>query len=247
MERDFKGIWIPKHIWINTDLSLQEKAFLVEIDSLDNANGCYASNDYFADFFNLSKNRCSEVIKKLEKKGFLSISYIYSTDRKNIEKRVIKLFEKANTPIRKVDRPIRDVDKGYSEKGEENNTLLNNTINNKEDIPFKEIINYLNLKANTNYRVTGKATKDKIKARWKEKFVLKDFKKVIDNKVYDWKGNFTKDGMSLDNFLRPETLFGTKFESYLNQIKEVNHGNTVYGTGQNNETNSQYDFTKSQN
>ena len=37
--RDFKGIWIPREIWLNENLSLQEKAFIVEIDSLDKENG----------------------------------------------------------------------------------------------------------------------------------------------------------------------------------------------------------------
>lgn len=50
MERDFKGIWIPKEIWLNTHLTMNEKLFLVEIDSLDNEKGCFASNDYFAEF-----------------------------------------------------------------------------------------------------------------------------------------------------------------------------------------------------
>jgi len=38
MKRDFKGIWIPKEIWLNENLTLQEKVFLVEIESLDNEN-----------------------------------------------------------------------------------------------------------------------------------------------------------------------------------------------------------------
>ncbi len=93
MERDFKGIWIPKEIWLNTHLTMNEKLFLVEIDSLDNEKGCFASNDYFAEFFGLSKNRCSEIIKSLEKKGFLSVSYKYKAGTKAIESRIIKLLE----------------------------------------------------------------------------------------------------------------------------------------------------------
>lgn len=93
MERDFKGIWISKEIWLNTHLTMNEKLFLVEIDSLDNEKGCFASNDYFAEFFGLSKNRCSEIIKSLEKKGFLSISYKYKAGTKAIENRIIKLVE----------------------------------------------------------------------------------------------------------------------------------------------------------
>lgn len=77
---------------------------------------------------------------------------------------------------------------------------------------FDEIINYLNLKCKTNYKTSSKKTQNLIKARLKEGFTVEDFKKVIDIKVADWLGN--KD---MEQYLRPETLFGTKFESYLNK------------------------------
>lgn len=69
----FKGIWIPKSIWAVKQLSLQEKVFLVEIVSLQNnsKNACYASNKYFADFFDISQSRVSHIIKCLVNKGFL--------------------------------------------------------------------------------------------------------------------------------------------------------------------------------
>lgn len=82
---------------------------------------------------------------------------------------------------------------------------------NKEKIPYKEIIDCLNSLAKTNYRSTTKETKDKIKARWNEGFRLNDFETVIKNKCNDWLGT------DMEKFLRPITLFGTKFESYLNQ------------------------------
>ena len=88
--RAFKGIWIPKEIWLSTDLKVMEKLVLVEIDSLDNEEGCFASNDHFSKFFSLSKNRCSEIIKSLEKKGYITIEYVYQQGSKAISKRVIK-------------------------------------------------------------------------------------------------------------------------------------------------------------
>ena len=90
MERAFKGVWIPKEIWLSKNLTLTEKVFLTEIESLDNSNGCFASNEHFATFFNLSKNRCSEIIKSLEKKGYIDIEYIYKENSKEILKRIIK-------------------------------------------------------------------------------------------------------------------------------------------------------------
>lgn len=140
-ERGFKGIWIPAEIWLNEELKIMEKLFLVEIDSLDNEKGCFASNDHFSKFFNLSKNRCSEIIKDLEKKGYLQITYIREQGKKNIKERVIKVLFKyqistreIDNGIRESDRPIREIEEGYSEKCEDNNTIINNTFNNTLDI-----------------------------------------------------------------------------------------------------------------
>lgn len=79
-------------------------------------------------------------------------------------------------------------------------------------IPFREIVDYLNEKANSSYKPTTRKTKDLIKVRFKEGFTLDDFKKVIDNKTAEWLND-----PNMSKYLRPETLFGNKFESYLNQ------------------------------
>lgn len=128
MNRDFKGIWISKDIWLSKDLSLQEKLFLCEINSLDCEQGCFASNAHFSEFFELSKNRCTEVIKSLEKKGFITIKLI--REGKRISKRILRV-----RPIRNVeypysenrDTPIRKVEYPYSENREGSNTNINNT------------------------------------------------------------------------------------------------------------------------
>ena len=78
-------------------------------------------------------------------------------------------------------------------------------------IPFSEIINHLNLKTGKSFKGTTPKTQECIRARWNEGFRLDDFKKVIDIKTAEWKGT------EQDKYLRPETLFGTKFEGYLNQ------------------------------
>ena len=70
--RDFKGVWIPKEIWLNTDLSIIEKVLLVEIDSLDNSDrGCFASNEYLAKFVQLSEGRVANIISDLKKRKFI--------------------------------------------------------------------------------------------------------------------------------------------------------------------------------
>ena len=86
---------------------------------------------------------------------------------------------------------------------------------------IKEIIEYLNLKTKKSYKVTTKVTQRYINARLEEGYSLEDFKCVIDKKVREWQGT------EMDPYLRPETLFGTKFEGYLNQSdKPVTKGRT---------------------
>jgi hypothetical protein len=131
LTREFKGVWIPKEIWLTKKLTLQEKVFLVEIDSLNNENGCYASNDYFSEFFGLSKNRCSEIINSLAAKQFITISYIWGA-KKNIEKRILKIKEKETDPIRKIEQGYSENRLGVIEKSKDNNIIISNTIiNNK--------------------------------------------------------------------------------------------------------------------
>ena len=81
----------------------------------------------------------------------------------------------------------------------------------KEKELYKSIISYLNEKAGTNYKPTTAKTKTAIKARLAEGFKVDDFKTVIDKKCAEWIGD-----EKMEKYLRPETLFGTKFEGYLN-------------------------------
>ena len=73
MERDFKGVWIPKEIWLNDELTLLDKAILIEIDSLDNEDHCTAGNDYLAKFCQCSERKVSEAITKLTSLGFIEV------------------------------------------------------------------------------------------------------------------------------------------------------------------------------
>lgn len=86
---------------------------------------------------------------------------------------------------------------------------------------YKTIVDYLNKKTGANYKASTKKTQTCIHARLEEGFTLEDFKTVIDKKCDEWRGT------EWEKYLRPETLFGTKFESYLNARvtkKPVNTG-----------------------
>lgn len=85
----------------------------------------------------------------------------------------------------------------------------------KESLPFEEIVAYLNKKTGRSFKHSTKKTRDLIKSRFNEGFNLDDFKKVIEVKSEEWNGT------DMSTYLRPETLFGTKFEGYLNQNIEA--------------------------
>ena len=81
MERDFKGVWIHREIWLSKDLSLMEKVLFAEIDSLDNERGCFASNAYFADFFGVSTRQISTYVSALKAKGFIHVEISNHSER----------------------------------------------------------------------------------------------------------------------------------------------------------------------
>ena len=126
INRDFKGVWIPKEIWLNKDLTIMEKLFLVEIDSLDNDKGCFASNAHFAEFFGITKGRCTQIIKSLEKKGLVTIKL--EREGKNVSKRIIKVVRKLNTLVSKLNTPLSETKHPYLENDEGSNTSTSNTV-----------------------------------------------------------------------------------------------------------------------
>lgn len=127
LSRYFKGVWIPKDIWINNNLTVMEKLFLVEIDSLDNDKGCFASNKHFSEFFDISKGRCTQIIKSLEEKKLITISYEY--ENKQIKHRLIRVVNKLNTPVNKLNRGSKYSKQGYLENDDDSNTSNSNTSN----------------------------------------------------------------------------------------------------------------------
>lgn len=145
MDRNFKGIWIPKEIWLSENLTILEKILLVEIDSLeDEEKGCFASNKYFSNFFKLTNGRISQIINDLSKKKYISIDYQYKG--KEIEKRILRInrppypevFNKLNRYLENDDGGIKFSKGGYLENAKDNNIYINNIIDNKKKNIQKE-------------------------------------------------------------------------------------------------------------
>ena len=93
--RDFKGVWIPKEIWLNENLTMIEKVILIEIDSLDNEEHCSAGNDYLAQFCQCSISKVTKAIKKLEDMGFIEVISFDGRHRK-IRSCIIKNMSQTN-------------------------------------------------------------------------------------------------------------------------------------------------------
>ena len=133
-DRAFEGVWIPAALWLDSSLTLQEKVMLVEIKSLskDPKRGCFKTNKKFAEFFNLSVSRVSEVIASLKKKGLLVVSE--KREGKQIIERNIFLsdsglgvFGISKGYSENAKTPIRNPEGGYSENAKESNTSMSNT------------------------------------------------------------------------------------------------------------------------
>jgi hypothetical protein len=126
--RDFKGVWIPKEIWLNTKLSIIEKVLLVEIDSLDNSErGCFASNEYLASFVQLSEGRVANIISDLKKRKFIIQVFF---DGRNRGLRISKSESSFNENVKP---DLTKTGKQTTRKREHNNTV-NKTTNNTDYI-----------------------------------------------------------------------------------------------------------------
>ena len=213
---------IPANIRYDEDLIQGAKLLYGEITALSNQKGfCWANDMYFANLYKVSKKTIQTWLKSLEKKNYLTREVIYKEGSNEIVNRYIRLCaypsnENVHTPMH--------------EKVRDNITSINTTVNNtnnkktlsrseeQDKIPYKEILEYLNLKAKKDFKESTQAHRKFIKARWNDGFRLEDFKKVIDNKCFDWLVPGKKiNGTPSSNYLRPATLFGPNFDSYLNE------------------------------
>lgn len=121
-----------------------------------------------------------------------------------------------NTEVTTIEEK-KEVKKGRKEEGKKDNHISSGTSADRTpEYPYKAVIDYLNIKMGTSYRSSSKDTQSYIRAICNEGYTLTDFEKVIDKKVREWKGT------EFEKFLRPATLFGPMFESYLNQTGRLN-------------------------
>jgi Helix-turn-helix domain len=172
-ERDFKGVWIKKEIWLNTNLTLIEKVLIVEIDSLDNSDrGCFASNEYLAKFVNLSEGRVANILSDLKKRDFI-IQLFFDGRNRGLRINKHKCESSFNENVK---ADFTKTTKQHTRKREHNNTI-NNTHNNTDYIysenefspTEEEIKNPFTRKARENSVAYEQSKKERKESSAKEK------------------------------------------------------------------------------
>lgn len=167
------------------------------------------SLQYLADWTNSTKQGILKTLNSLINKGLI--------DRKDCIVNNVKLVEYYTTEFN------GGVKLSLMGGGKQS---LTNNINILDKDIYKDkyiyIVDLLNEKAETHYKSTTPKTRTLIKARLSEGFDVIDFEKVIKNMCSEWKGT------EMEQYLRPETLFGTKFESYLNRNVKKTVGKSGY-------------------
>lgn len=187
-----------------------ELGLLLIISSLCAEKGyCYASNEYLSKLFNTTETTITRKLRKLKEKNYITVEY---------KKRGSEIIER-NIRLTKmyVDHLQNCKSTTYKIVRENNintnNINNNNKENNKEREKIALIVKYLNLTLGTQYKATTPNTIKHITARLNEGYTLDDFYNVIDTKYEEWNDT------DMAKYLRPDTLFGTKFENYLNQSR----------------------------
>ncbi|MEE1061289.1 MAG: conserved phage C-terminal domain-containing protein [Ruminococcus sp.] len=200
---------IPDSVFFCAEISDKAKLLYALILSLSRDTGiCWATNSYLASQLNCTKNHISKIVSELKKHGLIEITTEYKENSKEIERRTLQ-------PIIKIDYTVHsNMNTPLIKNAKENNINIINNIVEQDSTScisqVKEIVEYLNAKVGTSYKASTKATQKHINARLKEGYTVDDFKKVINRKTEEWQNT------DMSKYLRPDTLFGAKFESYLN-------------------------------
>ena len=206
-KREFRGIWFPASVWLDSNLTAIEKFVLMEIDSLDGENGCYASNKYLSDFCQCAESTVSRAITKLRKLGYIRVASF--DGRTRVLHSCLAKSARQTPQIRKADSPNPQERILVESTNREEEPLSGKP---DDDVPYDEIISYFNEKSGKHYRARTESTRKMIRARFADGYTLDDFKHVIDVKCAQWRGT------EQERYLRPETLFRpAHFESYANE------------------------------
>lgn len=149
---------------------------------------------------------------KVKNKDLIAQVFAHIKSREDLNKTVAEIiseYEEKNGALSYSNE--KDNENDNDNENEESSPNRQRIVNDSFKASLSEIISYLNEKTESMYKASTKKTQSCIKARLDEGFTVDDFKTVIDKKCAEWIGD-----EKMEKYLRPETLFGTKFEGYLN-------------------------------
>lgn len=234
VEMGIKDFWQDREL--RRVLTPEERYFYIYLLENSNSNlcGCYKldiskmSNEtgYSTKTIELYLNRFSKVYKKiafdLETEEILILEY-YKYYWWNCDGELINTSGIISASENIVDKDFKNYVSELINKcisGKISNVKCCSTVDNKEKEKkdqivkdfSKEVISYMNEKCKTRYQYKSEYVLRRISARMKDGFTnIEDYKKVIDKKSGQWLNT------DYEKYLRPNTLFGTKFEVYLNE------------------------------
>ena len=187
--------------------------------NFENMQVSYTTQQIITDvkIIDLSVRIVNAEIKELIKKGHLKLVKKGTKGNSSVYE-IVKNTEKTGNLFvtnTKLKRNLKDSNCNASTDDKVTNTKLKRnlnvtTIKDKEKEDINNIVLKLNTLASTNYKATTKSTISLVRARLKEGYTVEDFYKVIEFKTKEWLGT------EFEKYLRPTTLFGNKFEDYLN-------------------------------
>lgn len=208
------GELASEHDYWETQDKLEDGYFYSTVENIENHT-------------TLSDHKQRKAIKNLKSKNLIDVKVKGIPAKRYIKINEEQVFELFNLQFLKNSR-TRDEkieEQGFKNSKTNNNILNNNKINNNidnniinsnDDINYEKIVGRLNELTGASYWHDSKNTRTLIKARFKEGFTEEDFITVIDKMCYLWNREPKKGQTDMRLYLRPSTLFGTKFEQYLN-------------------------------
>ena len=163
---------IPANVRYDKNLSANAKLLYGEITALCNEKGyCWATNEYFAELYGVSKVSISKWISALENNGYITRKIVYKEGTKEILNRYLSIV---NEVINKSLIPNKEnFNTPNKEKFKENNTLINNTFNNTNNKKEKCGLNEL-IDSYTSNEDLKECLKDFIKMRAAKKKPMTD-------------------------------------------------------------------------
>ena len=215
----------------------------------------YNSTKAFNELFPyVSQRQIQNALKKLKEKGIIqtgnynkssydrTLWYAFTTEGKSIMQKCKMDYanlvkDNANMlngnvenvePIPNINTNDKTTNINSNIKSDENNVI--EPVKEAKKINYEKIVNRLNELSGASYWHDSKNTRSLIKARFNEGFTEDDFMIVIEKMCYLWNKEPKKGEKDMRLYLRPSTLFGNKFEQYLNmnvQPKEITTGDLV--------------------